>query len=629
MAFLGQVQVKLYFGVKYDDINVPFYSEAIEREAENISTLSKAAVWQTTWLTEVVADVYDYEAMVGCQYASIDDIGGTNHGRHWYKVLSYSQLSNRACLIEMEYDPLLSIGIGNISKISGILKRWSVDDDSPFKYTKSPEPLNQMDDYNYTYFRYNCADDALGAATGTQLYGFPYNLSEKPTVEEYVNPNGDRTSIFLPTMKTTGIRTAFKSSIGGDYFFTDNFLYWDATQFEKTVLPNLNAAIGLGYELMSNCWSIPKSEKFVTVNYTHGSIEGAVNSVIGNTVDVESGLPLYPTGYNNQKAADMGNFMSLYNEVTGDCVTVGTEDLSTTIIRIMCNPYVNGYFAARFIGYLHDPDGYSGIVKSAGWLPNNYTMGVGAGTAMAKINNAMQVSSVETNYQNTMRAYDTTLATANRNYNTRQSAIDTQFSVGQVDRGLGVVFNPFSLGSSIRGEIQANANYDIQQAENRTARMNALNGAITSLTNAQANRAQQLSMLSTQGNIGQVVPPPSKFSSAFDTNANSYTFVVRWTGLSGDDRKRLDNFFTAYGYNVDNQILNKASQLNTRTRFTFVQADDVEIYDTILSNSLQRLRDHGTVQQIKERFAAGLRIWYTTPDFDWTKPNPIRGAKNE
>ena len=72
-------------------------------------------------------------------------------------------------------------------------------------------------------------------------------------------------------------------------------------------------------------------------------------------------------------------------------------------------------------------------------------------------------------------------------------------------------------------------------------------------------------------------------------------------------------------------MLTDVNQLYTRKKFTFVQADEVEIMGIKLGTSgVKRIRDYGTVQYIKERFAAGLRIWHQTPDLDYTKPNPIK-----
>lgn len=643
MAFTGEVDIDIYFGTNYDIINVPFYTSQIVDDATKTLSLKGQVVWETTWLTEIVINVDDYQELVGAQYVRILETLPNQAGYHWYEVLSHGQLSNKSAALILRYDALLTMGIGNINAISGVLLRWSVDDDTPYKWHKSVEPLDQIDDFNYTYFRHRCISDNTGSATGTELYGFPYLMSKKPTVDKYFNPNGVSTDIFYPSMESTSLNTVFKSTIGGDYYYKDGFIYYDREHFNSVVRKNLDAAVGLGYDVVSNTWGIPATP-MITVNQMSGTENDAVQSVIGSTVDVPTTIPLYPTGYNNQKAADMGNSISLYNEVTGDCVTVDAADLSTTTIRIMVNPYASGCFAARFIGYLHDPDGYSGIVKSAGWLPVNYTAYSGAGKELARINNYMQIESVWNGYNAQVRAIEATkqnseatLNQLNRSTNRRTDigvanwaaglasaigAIGIGAATGGVGMALGGSGGLLNSGTNLYGMGQT---MDMSRDAAETAHFNITNSANVALYNLEVARLMQQRQLEVRGNIGQVAPPPTKFAGADMINGNAYDFVVRWTGLSGDDRRRLDYFLTAYGYNVKGTLLTKPEQLNTRTRFTFIQATDVEISNLKIAQDMTRNRDPATVSQIKERFEAGIRIWYDTPDFNYALKNPIRG----
>ena len=60
----------------------------------------------------------------------------------------------------------------------------------------------------------------------------------------------------------------------------------------------------------------------------------------------------------------------------------------------------------------------------------------------------------------------------------------------------------------------------------------------------------------------------------------------------------------------------------SRTRFTFIMADDVEITHLVITDTMTRLRDPMTVENIKNRFATGLRIWFEAPNYDYTLANP-------
>lgn len=642
MAFIGEVDIDIYFGTNYDIINVPYYTSQIADDADKTLSLKGQVVWQSTWLTGLTINVDSYQDIVGAQYVRMLETLPNQAGYHWYNVLGYSQLSNKSVALIIEYDALLTMGIGNINKISGVMKRWSVDDDAPYKWYKSAEPLDQVDDPNYTYFRYKCIDNTTGANTGVTLYGFPYRMSEKPTILKYTNPGDQPTNIFMPSLETTKLRTAFKSTIGGDYYYTDGFLYYDREHFDNVVRPNLDAAIGLGYDIVSNTWGIP-STPLVTVNQMTGSESDAISSVIGGVEDIATGLPLFPTGYNNQKAADIGNYMSLYNEVTGDCVTVDCADLSTTNIRVMVNPYVSGCFAARFIGYLHDPDGYSGIVKSAGWLPINYTANIGNGASLARFNQNAQLNSIWTTYNNVERSVNAQRVGADEMFRAYNNAADVKADnsiaglwagaaggvattagglvIGSPGMGIG---GGNSLMQSAAMAFQINPTADAAKEINMAEWTRTTMMADVTRQNAEYQRITQAAIINARGNIGQAAPPPTKFAVADMVNANAYDFVVRWTGLSGDDRKRLDDFLTAFGYNVDGYMLTDPKQLNSRTRFTFIQATNVEIYDLKIATTMVRNRDPATVTQIQNRFESGLRIWYDTPDFNYKLVNPIR-----
>ena len=135
-------------------------------------------------------------------------------------------------------------------------------------------------------------------------------------------------------------------------------------------------------------------------------------------------------------------------------------------------------------------------------------------------------------------------------------------------------------------------------------------------------RNQQVAALRTSGTLGKVAPPVFKLNNSVNVSGASYTFVVKRSDLSQNDKQRADIFFRMYGYNVDKLPLNDVSMLNTRQRFTFVQADDVEITSTVTIDNMTRLKDPQTVDKIKERFSAGLRIWNINPDYNYTIQNP-------
>ena len=105
---------------------------------------------------------------------------------------------------------------------------------------------------------------------------------------------------------------------------------------------------------------------------------------------------------------------------------------------------------------------------------------------------------------------------------------------------------------------------------------------------------------------------------------DAFVFVLKKTSPSENDLIRIDNFFTKYGYNVDGYKLDSITQLNCRNKFTYIQGIDIKI-TSLKSTDITRTNDTYTANYIKQRFLNGLRIWNSTPDFNYsTIDNSIR-----
>jgi hypothetical protein len=222
------------------------------------------------------------------------------------------------------------------------------------------------------------------------------------------------------------------------------------------------------------------------------------------------------------------------------------------------------------------------------------------------MSNVISLDKTMVETKNAIRSADTT-------FNNAMNGVDGAITM-DVLGGIGGVLTG-NLMSPVNGMDNVRKTYIDSQ--------NSINTYQSTLSNIQAAMNQRVNELRTAGTLGQIVPPDFKLANSFNLEGSGYTFIVRKTSLSPRDRQRADRFFTAFGYNVDNEILNNVSQLQNRTRFTFIMADDVNILSVSDNTNLTRLRDTNTVNMIKQRFSAGLRIWKTAPDYDWSSPNPI------
>lgn len=614
---VGSVSITIYFGTQFNDLNVPYYNKLIRDSATKTLELTGQYVWQNTWLRDIRVNVEDYQDIVGAQYAVISDEGAESQGVHWFVVRGYQQVSQKTAELVIEYDPLLSIQIMNFKTISGTLNRWTPDsaNDGHFRWIYTDEPINQADKFVYSYFRHSCVDESKAL---NPVVGFPYDMTEPPTIALYQNQDGTRTNIYYVKMPYSKEITNFHSTANESIDFNDGMSYylWRPKEGDL-VYESYNKAVGLGQDLTSNAYMLIASPLIVI----HLGDNGFIESLTGQVLSQETGLALYDTQYENNKTNDLGIFFELYNEVSGQSVQLANYNLLNTALELSVDPYSSGCFYARFKGYFGDNTGFSGQIASGPFKSYsiNSTTQFNVQSAYMQTNN--QIQSIETQYS------------AQRIIADNQLKSDTLSNASALGQG---ALNAVS-GGITAALLMSNPITFIGGA---TTGISAATGAINSFVNYATNdtnlermytanldasrmvRNQQVAALRTSGTLGKVAPPVFKLNNSVNVSGASYTFVVKRSNLSQNDKQRADIFFRMYGYNVDKLPLNDVSMLNARQRFTFVQADDVEITSTVTADNMTRLKDPQTVDRIKERFSAGLRIWNINPDYNYTIQNP-------
>ena len=553
---------------------------------------------------------------MGAQYAVISDEGTESQGAHWFVVRGYQQVSQKTAELVIEYDPLLSIQIMNFKTISGVLNRWTPNsaNDGHFRWIYTDEPINQADKFVYSYYRHSCVDESKAL---NPVVGFPYDMTEPPTIALYQNQDGTRTNIYYVKMPYSKEITNFHSTANESIDFNDGMSYylWRPKEGDL-VYESYNKAVGLGQDLTSNAYMLIASPLIVI----HLGDNGFIESLTGQVLSQETGLALYDTQYENNKTNDLGIFFELYNEVSGQSVQLANYNLLNTALELSADPYSSGCFYARFKGYFSDNTGFSGQIASGPFKSYsiNSTTQFNVQSAYMQTNN--QIQSIETQYS------------AQRIIADNQLKSDTLSNASALGQG---ALNAVS-GGITAAMLMSNPITFIGGA---TTGISAATGAINSFVNYATNdtnlermytanldasrmvKNQQVAALRTSGTLGKVAPPVFKLNNSVNVSGASYTFVVKRSDLSQNDKQRADIFFRMYGYNVDKLPLNDVSMLNARQRFTFVQADDVEITSTVTADNMTRLKDPQTVDRIKERFSAGLRIWNINPD-NYTIQNP-------
>lgn len=623
-VFTGKVDFKIYFGTLFDNENVPYTKDLIRTTATKTMEHTGQVVWQTTWLSTVRVNVNDYQEIVGAQYVEVLDVGTTDHGSHFYSVVGYRQLSKKTCELGLAYDPLLSIGIAHITGITGFLKRWTVNDDTAFKYTNTPEPLDRTERLNFTYSRLSVINRSDENPVNP-IVGFPYDMTKAPQILEYMNEGNEPTNIYYPELTKTEKPTSFGTLMPLAYAFNDGFTYYPLDT-ASNMWANYNYAIALGHDLPCNAYVLPDS----SIIQFSKSGEQYLNIIGKNTELTPAGIYLYTTGLRNQKAGEMGISLSLYNEVTGDAITVANYELNNTHVTVYCNPYVDGCFMARFSTYAKDINGVTGLVKSSGYQQLTLTSAAKFNGAASLVNQGLSMAELTTDMEiSNNSAYtnkDIALNTANTQLAMDTVDITSDLAKTAVNAGLGnIIRDPLGTASNAAGAlIDTAANTAKAGLRYDSARYSANRTYENIINNNNIRYAQKAAAIKTQGSLSRVVPPSTKYARANLFCISAFDFVVRLNDISQHDKKRLDNFFTAYGYNVDDTVLNDVDQLSCRSKFTYVMADTVQITSVSGGTDLTRLHDSATMSYIATRFANGLRIWKEKPNYDWaTINNPI------
>lgn len=617
MANVGSVTITIYFGTQFNDLNVPYYNKLIRDSATKTLELTGQYVWQNTWLRDIRVNVEDYQDIVGAQYAVISDEGAESQGAHWFVVRGYQQVSQKTAELVIEYDPLLSIQIMNFKTISGTLNRWTPDsaNDGHFRWIYTDEPINQADKFVYSYFRHSCVDESKAL---NPVVGFPYDMTEPPTIALYQNQDGTRTNIYYVKMPYSKEITNFHSTANESIDFNDGMSYylWRPKEGDL-VYESYNKAVGLGQDLTSNAYMLIASPLIVI----HLGDNGFIESLTGQVLSQETGLALYDAQYENNKTNDLGIYFELYNEVTGQSVQLANYNLANTNLELSVDPYSSGCFYARFKGYFNDTTGFSGQVASGPFKSYslNSTTQFNVQSAYMQTNN--QIQSIETQYAAQRIIADSQLESSQLSniVGFTTSAIG---DVGKLIGGAVMTAFPATAAAGIGMIGSSSMNLISGMINTTTTDYNLTRMYEANLESSRMVRNQQIAALRTSGTLGKVAPPVFKLNNTSNVSGASYTFVVKRSDLSANDKQRADIFFRMFGYNVDKLPLNNVAMLNARQRFTFVQADDVEITSTVTVDNMTRLKDSQTVDKIKERFAAGLRIWNSNPDYNYTIPNP-------
>lgn len=621
-TFIGQVNIDIYFGLLYDDLNVPYNTnQQIPAEATKVLSFESYIVWQTTYLTSVIINIDNYQEIVGAQYARIFDVGTENHGYHWFTVAGYTQVAQGACLLTLAYDPVLTLCPAVIKGCTGVIQRWTVSNDSSVTWLQGEEPIDLLAPLQYTYYTYN----PLNGLGPRQIVGFAYNLTAAPEVVTYTNPGGIETQVYYPKVSSSTTPTKFQTALDTDYTFNDGLAYhaWVPSTVSKTY-ENYNTAVALGMDILAQGYLLPNTD-LVTTDLSNGIYTTLTG---GTTSFTPAGMSLTDTQYNNRKTGSINRFFTLYSPFSGDSVTVHNYDLNSLQIQVYINPYVSGCFMAKFSSYLKDTTGITGFVKTPGWQPLTITSNTGFGSMSNTITAIQSLDMLDISSMNQQSGLDVGYTGTNMSLDTQGENLQVSSLMNILGSITGMIESGVSGGAN--GVLNsAMAGINTIASYNNSTRTLDTNRSIAQMTydtnsfNLEQMRNVQRRILEYQGNAGKLTPALIKYAGSNAYTSKTWNICVRQAVPAVSDLQRIDRFFTAYGYNVKGLQLTTANQLAVRQRFTFIQVEDFVITSFQTTDDVARTNDARTVTSLKQRYAAGLRIWKEKPDYDFSKSNPI------
>lgn len=523
-----------------------------------------------------------YDNIKDADYCKIND--------NCYWITNIVMLNDNVAEIKLQQDCLTTIGIYPLFKLDIVsgwcTRRHVLDDDiytnildEPFNPTNEPvidtgTVISGSDDTGFYAVILSTVDLLNIKDTATAYFDKDSDKILVPDLPNVIGTNTTYTSHLVDPAKTAyiALSNAFNAANA------------DVQQGMKSVRQlGIESCIGAAYML-------PKAWATITDN------NGLITSIVDKSRDETSALSTKwdPDKYKNNKVYS-GQFQKimLFSLASGDSVENRIEDI--------INPETNNIVYATYADTRYSgkpgckPKYYKSHLNSAlmqsvhgaPWQQTPFVYNISSGFGFIGEDYAFNRSKQALNQVNSQLG--SILSSALGGTEALFSVVDSAYEdhhIGRFGRNLtgpisNIVTNAFNSATSA-------GNYFVDRMRIR----------------AETNRA----LLSNDIKFPQVPNMADYVGNAF------YDLRIR---LNDNDMQRFDNFLTAYGYAVDEEL--KSECFSGRENFNFVQAKDVSLK---IPNFPQYLID-GMAKQIE----AGVRIWHKAPSNSALLDNPIIGGQ--
>ena len=543
---------------------------------DSISKLSSLAFTAKTFPNVAIKqDRGRVDIKINATYADVKNADYCKINSSGYWVTGINMLNDHCAMILLQHDYLTTIGVANLSIVSGWCTRRSVSDDTLFKNTL-PENFTPSQELVVS----GCTEISNGSSETGHINVLLCNLDilnltdlAKAYTATLAGKDFNVVVPKLPSISDGGTKYYFHPQ-GASNTYSTNIAMTKAFNPNNTkVKEGVSEVRALGIE---SCIGASYNLPLQWVDATEDG-NGVYTRFVDKWKNTKSSLSTHWGSYKNNKVYS-GQFQSIvcYSICSGEQNTFKVEDVVNSDGEILWTLFAdlryNGYPACKPSTYRSKTNSSMfGVVKGANWqqTPFMYTYG--------------------------SSGYAVGLQSAAQNYATNRLGILGGILGGSANMAAGL------LGSDLSGgEAQANNLASVTRAMSNGVSA----GARLAMNRWDLNNNVRSLFKSTPEIQFPVIPQLQDF-----IGNKFYEMHYR---LSNTDMTRFDNYLTQFGYAVSEKLTTAC--FTGRTHFNYVQGEDV----TLNATAPLYLRN-GAAEQIMN----GVRIWHTKPSSSALVDNPI------
>ena len=543
---------------------------------DSISKLSSLAFTAKTFPNVAIKqDRGRVDIRINATYADVKNADYCKINSSGYWVTGINMLNDHCAMILLQQDYLTTIGVANLSIVSGWCTRRSVSDDTLFKNTL-PENFTPSQELVVS----GCTEISNGSSETGHINVLLCNLDilnltdlAKAYTATLAGKDVNVVVPKLPSISDGGTKYYFHPQ-GASNTYSTNIAMTKAFNPNNTkVKEGVSEVRALGIE---SCIGASYNLPLQWVDATEDG-NGVYTMFVDKWKNTKSSLSTHWGSYKNNKVYS-GQFQSIvcYSICSGEQNTFKVEDVINSDGDITWTLFAdlryNGYPACKPSTYRSKQNSSMfGVVKGANWqqTPFMYTYG--------------------------SSGYAVGLQSAAQNYATNRLGIIGGIVGGSANMAAGLVGTDLS-----GGEAQANNLASVTRAMSNGVSA----GARLAMNRWDLNNNVRSLLKATPEIQFPVVPQLQDF-----IGNKFYEMHYR---LSNTDMTRFDNYLTQFGYAVSEKLTTAC--FTGRTHFNYVQGEDV----TLNATAPLYLRN-GAAEQIMN----GVRIWHTKPSSSALVDNPI------